>query len=138
MKIRTCDDKGDDIFAHECKFPFTWNGTTYNDCTTDGTDNLQGWCIQNQKRNSNKHNVFSNEDVQWGFCIPEDEETVPRQNQYVTRLTCGENYHHTCGMNYVYGGIDIHWHNRTIDMNVFTPMENEVPHGLASSITINF
>merc|ERR1712129_668527 len=98
VKIRTCDDKGDDIFAHECKFPFTWNGTTYNDCTTDGTDNLQGWRIQNQKRNSNKHNVFSNEDVQWGFCIPEDEETVPRQNQYVTRLTCGENYHHTCGM----------------------------------------
>ena len=40
-------------------------------------------------------------------------------------------------MNYVYGGIDIDWEGRRVNMKIFTPME-KVEDGFASGISIDF
>ena len=38
------------ILFQLCKFPFTYKGTTYTKCTTDGSNNGKAWCAYAYKK----------------------------------------------------------------------------------------
>ena len=139
VRLRTCDDQGESYnvflnliglqflqfmivgnqnFINECRFPVIVNGTEYNDCIYNPGDNYP-WCYYRTSREGHVDDKHLNN---WGYCIREDFEVVPRENQHVTGLSCGENYHQTCGLRYVYGSIDIDWEKGNITMSVISPM----------------
>mmetsp|Transcript_36137 Transcript_36137/g.44212 ORF Transcript_36137/g.44212 Transcript_36137/m.44212 type:complete len:514 (+) Transcript_36137:425-1966(+) len=139
VRVRSCDDRGNGNFVRECDFPFIWRNKTYNDCTLDtyGSDSTKReegrpWCYYRTKDNRRY------EPKAWGYCLPVEEEIVPRENQLVSRRTCGRSYHQTCGMTNIYGGVDVNWDAGEVVMSVFTPGEEGLRNGLASSITVPF
>ena len=118
VRLRTCDTRGDGHYFKECKFPFIFEGKTYNDCIQRPSIDNAPWCYyQLGKKNPTK----PNDKDAWGHCLPEEEELVPRSNQKVSssylQRECANNYHHICGMNNMYGGISIDWNNGTIDLS---------------------
>jgi hypothetical protein len=54
--FQMADNKGDGQFDNECKFPFTYYGVEYNDCTPD--QHYTYWCYT------------LNASVDWGNCEP--------------------------------------------------------------------
>jgi len=128
VRLRTCDNQGNGNFFKECKFPFVYEGIEYRDCITMDE---KPWCFF-------KKNKYDEVDLEaWGYCLPEEEEVVPKDNQRVTRVTCGHNYHQTCDVKDTYGGIEVDWEQGKIVMTVFTPTE-DVENGIASSIAVYF
>jgi len=56
-------NQGSKIVNQPCIFPFTYQGLTYNDCTTDG-DKIP-WCATATDKNG--HLILD----QWGYCSNE-------------------------------------------------------------------
>mmetsp|Transcript_39738 Transcript_39738/g.93064 ORF Transcript_39738/g.93064 Transcript_39738/m.93064 type:complete len:1153 (-) Transcript_39738:1378-4836(-) len=132
VRLRSADTQGNALYHNECKFPFTYQGNTYDDCTTDnhpgGRNDGQIWCAITTDP------LFWSKGL-WGFCLHEDEELVPRSKQNVAGLTCANDYHHTCNVQAVYGGISVDWKLETLKLNVFKKVSNYV--SLSSSIEID-
>jgi alkaline phosphatase D len=125
MRARTCDTTGDGIFQRECILPFIYEGVTYDDCTTDNDDNL--WCATFV---DSVGNYFPGE---WGYCLPETDELVPKSNMTTSNEnTCGESFH-ICNARANYGGIEIDWAGNSITMSIFTPHSN---NSVAAQVTI--
>jgi len=137
VRLRSADTQGNAIFHRECKFPFTYGKKAYNDCTADdnpmGTGRGRKWCAFAPEGN------LSEEPGRWGFCLNEEEELVPRDRQTVEGLTCSDDYHHTCGVRAVYGGLSVDWEAGELTLSVFKKdtKEDGYSMGLSSSVRID-
>ena len=129
VRVRSADSQGSGDFVNECNFPFQYDGTVYNDCTTVGHD--KPWC--SIETTSNDVHIPGS----WGNCLPEEEELVPRSMQsYGKSRKCTDQYHHTCTAQANYGGIEVDWSSNRMKLAVYTPHhEGEVE---ASSILVDF
>lgn len=137
VRLRSCDKRGNNKFFNECKFPFLWKNELYDTCITDQLKNGEGgdgrpWCFYKTRSNHEPRLT------KWGYCLPEEKELVPRSNQFINGLTCGDNYHRVCGSGSenIYGGLSVDWENGEITLSIYTP--KEVDNHPASSIKIPF
>lgn len=115
---------------------FLRNGKLHDECILDETDP--------EGRHYCYYEIDDGEvgdDDSWGYCIPEDEEVVPRSDQKVTNLgeqlvdTCAQNHHHICTAHNMYGGISIDWEKGKAELSNFVPQMSEKA---ISSVTVHF
>lgn len=120
LRIRTADYKGDGFFDKECKFPFTYEGSEYSNCTVDG--GTMPWC------------GLGGDD--WGFCLQESMEVVPQTNfTFSGAHMCSSNYMHVCNTTANYGGLEVDWDKRLITLSIFTPYDDDP---VAASVVLGF
>jgi alkaline phosphatase D len=125
LRIRSADSVGDGVFQHECKFPFKSEGIEYNDCIS--TNEEVPWCATIV---DSENNYFPGD---WGYCLPEDQELVPRANITASgENSCYEKLH-VCKARANYGGIEVDWDNSVIKLSLFTPHAND---NVAAQVTI--
>ena len=136
VRLRTCDSRGDKNYFNECKFPFLWDGELHNECVLDKNDKKgRSFCFYNVKND----NIGVETD--WGYCIPEEDEIVPRVDQQVTNLgeqlldSCSQNYHHICAAYNMYGGISIDWEKGDIELSNYVPNMRD---DAISTVTVHF
>ena len=125
LKVRSADTAGDGVYQRECQFPFKYEGVEYDDCIM-GTEDTP-WCATLVDA---ERNYMSGD---WGYCLPEGDELVPRANITVSNEKSCYEALHVCKAQANYGGIEIDWNNSLIQLYLFTPhATNEV----AGKITI--
>ena len=125
LKVRSADSAGDGIFQHECKFPFKYKGEEYNTCIK--IDEETPWCATLVDMEKN----YMPGD--WGYCLPESDELVPRANITVSEENSGYEALHVCKAQSNYGGIEVDWDNNLIQLYLFTP---HATNPLAGKVTI--
>jgi alkaline phosphatase D len=127
LKVRSADERGDGIFQHECKFPFWYQDVKYNDCIT--VDETKPWCaiFVDAEQNYMPDN--------WGYCLPENDELVPRANITASgENSCYEDLH-ICKAQANYGGVEVDWEKNLIQLYLFTP---HASNPVAGKVTIGF
>ena len=128
MRVRTADTRRNGVYDQECKFPFVLNGYIYNDCANVFGSGQPACSTQNTDRNVNI-------DGQWGNCLPESEELVPRDRQsHSLENKCSNAAHHVCEAQANYGTMVVDWENETVTMNVRTPHHT---NSIASEMVID-
>jgi alkaline phosphatase D len=127
LKVRSADKKGDGIFQLECKFPFWYKDVEYNDCIS--IDETKPWCATSVDAEQNY--MPDN----WGYCLPETDELVPRANITASgENSCNEGLH-VCKAQANYGGIEVDWDKNVIQLYIFTP---HASNPVAGKVTIGF
>lgn len=128
LRVRTADTRRNGVYDQECKFPFVLNGYIYNDCANVFGSGQPACSTQNTDRNVNI-------DGQWGNCLPESEELVPRDRQsHSLENKCSNAAHHVCEAQANYGTMVVDWENETVTMNVRTPHHT---NSIASEMVID-
>ena len=119
LKVRSADSSGEGPYQNECVFPFFYQGKEYRECTDVGEE--KPWCALQVD------DKFEMVDGQWGYCRPIEEELVPAANiTYSGENSCDQSMH-ICKARANYGGIEVDWDNRYIDLDIFTPHSNVDP-----------
>jgi len=118
VRLRSADKRGNNFYDRECNFPYYYKGDKFTDCIYDKAppgesawEEGKSWCslIKDLDDNNDK----------WGYCLEESLELVPREKQYTDGKTCSSSYHHVCGLEAVYGGIEVDWNTRELQLSVF-------------------
>jgi alkaline phosphatase D len=119
IRIRTADTQGDGMYQRECRFPFRYKGSEYNDCIE--LDQADLWCALKVDADDANEYVSG----QWGNCMPKELELVPRGNITVSGEHSCDDSLHVCSARANYGGIEIDWDNNFMKLSIFTPHATE-------------
>ena len=117
LRDRSADHMGQGPFNQNCQFPFIYNNVTYNSCTDVDNDGVL-WCSVLNYVTGLHVPTF------WGNCGPEEEELAQETFSNSTE-TCSSNKYFTCTAKANYGYIDVNFDQRTVEMGIRTPAEEE-------------
>ena len=122
VTYRKANSSGSGDFVYECNFPFSYQGITYNECTS--TNHNAEWCY---------HNGDGGGD--WGDCEPVSNLLVPTDAITASKEhTCTGNSLHVCTAQANYGGIEVDWFTAQVKLSIFTPHESDP---VAGSVTLD-
>ena len=128
VRVRSADRRGGGLYDQECNFPFVYEGVSYDDCADVFGSGVPA--CSTRTTSSNEHI-----DGQWGNCLTDEEELVPRERQrYSQENKCADSYHFTCSAQANYGTMTVNWDEETITLALRTPHHNDP---LASQIVVD-
>jgi len=116
LRDRSCDSEGSGPYNQACVFPFRYNGVTYNECTTTGS-NFE-WC------STFTDSTNSHQKGYWGNCDSKENELAQTTFSDSTK-TCTLSKYHICYALGNYGFIEVDFENKQVKMGIKTPSEEE-------------
>ena len=113
----SANNRGQGAYNQICAFPFRYKGVEYNDCTTIDNYGVP-WCSTFVNDAGDHLATF------WGNCAPPEMELKQQAFSNSSQI-CSRNPYFICTALANYGYIHVDFENRSVEMTVRTPAEQE-------------